>query len=158
MRPGARPRPNGHGSGHRIRHNRPDPMPHSPPDDATAAAAPAPRPLTGGAAMGAAGRVTTAITGAATTILVARLLGDDGAGNFAIALTIVYVLTVLTTLGMEHGIAYYVSSGRWGPGHAFATSQRLAIAIGVAGAALGIGGRRAPPPPVGGPPAARAAR
>jgi O-antigen/teichoic acid export membrane protein len=114
-------------------------------DVSAAATVPAPRPLTGGAVMGAASRVTVAVTGAATTILVARLLGADGAGNFAIALTIVYVLTVLMTLGMEHGIAYYVSGGAWGPGRAFAVSQRLAAASGVLGAALGVLARLAVP-------------
>ena len=47
------------------------------------------------------------------------MLGADGAGAFAIALTIVYVLLVLTTLGVEHGIAYYVSGGSWAPRRAF---------------------------------------
>src|SRR5215207_5993991 len=120
-------------------------MTHSPPDDAAAVAVPELRPLTGGAVMGAVSRVSVAATGAATTILIARLLGDDGAGNFAIALTIVYVLTVLTTLGVEHGIAYYVSGGAWGPGHAFAAAQRVALGAGVAGAALGVLGRVAVP-------------
>lgn len=120
-------------------------MTQSPPDDAAAAPVPEPRPLTGGAVMGAASRISVAVTGAATTILIARLLGDDGAGNFAIALTIVYVLTVLTTFGVEHGVAYYVSSGAWGPGHAFATSQRFAVAVGIAGALLGVLARLAVP-------------
>jgi O-antigen/teichoic acid export membrane protein len=118
-------------------------MTHSPPNDAEAVAAP--RPLTGGAVMGAVSRVSVAVTGAATTILIARLLGDDGAGNFAVALTIIYVLTVFTTLGIEHGIAYYVSAGAWGPGHAFASSQRVAVLAGVAGAGLGVVGRLAVP-------------
>src|SRR5215207_9480607 len=120
-------------------------MTHSPPDDAAAVAVPELRPLTGGAVMGAVSRVSVAATGAATTILVARLLGDDGAGNFAVALTIVYVLTVLGTLGVEHGIAYYVSAGAWGPGHAFATSQRLALLVGAVGAGAGILARLAIP-------------
>lgn len=96
------------------------------------------RPLTGGAVMGAASRITVAATGAATTIFVARLLGPDGAGSFAIALTIVYVLTVLTTLGLEHGIAYYVSSKRWSARRAFTTSLRVAVAVGLLGAVLGV--------------------
>lgn len=100
--------------------------------------------------MGAASRITVAVTGAATTILVARLLGPEGAGGFALAMTIVYVLTVLTTLGMEHGIAYYVSAGSWPPGHALAASQRLALATGVAGALLGFGARLALPSAFGG--------
>jgi O-antigen/teichoic acid export membrane protein len=110
----------------------------------------APRPLTGGAVMGAAGRASVAVTGAATTILVARLLGADGAGAFAIALTIVYVLVVLCTLGVEHGIAYHVSAGRWRPADAFRTSQLFAIAVGAAGALAGVTARLALPSAFGG--------
>ena len=88
--------------------------------------------------MGAASRIAVAGTGAATTILIARALGADGAGNFAIAQTIIYVLTVLTTLGVEHGIAYYVSSGAWGPRPAFATAMRVALVSGCTGALLGV--------------------
>jgi O-antigen/teichoic acid export membrane protein len=120
-------------------------MSESPPEDAAAATVPAPRPLTGGAVMGAVSRLSVAVTGAATTVLIARLLGDDGAGNFAIALTIIYVLTVFTTLGIEHGIAYYVSAGAWAPGNAFAASQRVAVVAGVVGAGLGLLGRLAVP-------------
>jgi O-antigen/teichoic acid export membrane protein len=110
----------------------------------------APRPLTGGAVMGAAGRASIAVTGAATTILVARLLGADGAGAFAIALTIVYVLVVLCTLGVEHGIAYHVSAGRWKRADAFRTSQIVALAVGVLGALAAVAARLAVPSAFGG--------
>ena len=100
-----------------------------------------PRPLTGGAVMGAASRASVAVTGAVTTILVARLLGASGAGSFSIVLTIVYVLVVFTTLGVEHGIAYYVSGGRWAPADAFMTSQRFAVCVGLLGAAGGVAAR-----------------
>lgn len=108
------------------------------------------RPLTGGAVMGAASRITVAATGAATTIFVARLLGPDGAGKFAIALTIVYVLTVLTTLGLEHGIAYYVSSRRWSAAAAFRVSLVVAVVVGSAGAAFGVVARLLVPGAFGG--------
>jgi len=96
------------------------------------------RPLAGGAAMSAAGRVTTAVTGAATTIFVARLLGPGGAGGYAIAQSLILVGMVATTLGVEHGIAYYVSSGRWRARSAYRSAQRVALVSGVAGAALGV--------------------
>jgi O-antigen/teichoic acid export membrane protein len=112
-----------------------------PSDDAGAAGTSERRPLTGGAVMGTASRLVVAVAGSAMTILVARLLGPEGAGNFAIALTVIFVLTVLTTLGVEHGVAYYVSSGRWGAAHAFATTQRVALGIGSLGAVLGVAGR-----------------
>jgi O-antigen/teichoic acid export membrane protein len=100
--------------------------------------------------MGAASRASVAVTGALTTVLVARLLGPSGAGAFSIALTIVYVLLVLTTFGIEHGIAYYVSSRRWGPGDAFRVSQRLAVRIGLPAAVIAVGARLAVPSAFGG--------
>lgn len=107
------------------------------------------RPLTGGAAMGAVSRLSVAVTGAATTIAVARLLGPDGTGGFAVALTVVYVLTVLTTLGVEHGVAYYVGRGSWAPRRALATVLRVAAIVGTTGAALGLLARVVFPDPFG---------
>ena len=47
-----------------------------------------------------------------------------------------------TTLGVEHGIAYYVASGRWqAAARATARAQRVALASGLAGAVLGLGAR-----------------
>jgi len=100
--------------------------------------------------MGAASRIAVAVTGAVTTIVIARLLGAEGTGGFAVAVTILYVLTVFTTLGMEHGIAYYVSAGGWQAAHAFAASQRLALALGAGGAVLGVAARVAFPSAFGG--------
>lgn len=108
-------------------------------------AAPPPRPLTGGVVMSATSRIAVAVTGAATTIFVARLLGPHGAGGFAIALTLITMLTAFTTLGVEHGIAYYVSSGRWDAADAHRTAQRVALVSGVAGAGLGMAARLAIP-------------
>ena len=99
---------------------------------------PPPRPLTGGAVMSAASQVTVAATGAIATIFVARLLGPDGSGRYAIAQTLIAMLTVATTLGVEHGIAYYVSTGRWAPRSAHRAAQRVAVVSGLTGAGLGV--------------------
>lgn len=96
------------------------------------------RPLTGGAVMAATSRVVVAVTGAAATIFVARLLGPGGAGGYAIAQSIVLIGMIATTLGVEHGIAYYVSSGRWPARAAYASSQRVALASGIVGAGVGV--------------------
>ena len=88
--------------------------------------------------MSGVSRAAVAATGAVTTIVVARLLGPSGAGAFAVAQTLIILLTVATTLGMEHGIAYYVSSGRWSARSAFRESQRVALVVGVFGAACGV--------------------
>src|SRR4051812_50111068 len=107
--------------------------------------------------MGAASRITVAVTGAVTTVFIARVLGADGAGAFSIALTIIYVLTVFTTLGVEHGVAYYVSGGRWPAADAFRTSLRFAMRIGVAGAVAGVLARLVVPDALRGATGARSA-
>jgi len=99
---------------------------------------PTPRPLTGGAVMSAASRIAVAVTGAATTIVIARLLGPAGSGAYAVAQTLIIMLTVVTTLGVEHGIAYYVSSGRWSARAANRDSQLVALACGAAGVCVGL--------------------
>lgn len=109
-----------------------------------------PRPLIGGVAMSAASRISVAATGAATTILVARLLGPGGAGGYAVAQTLVLMLTVVTTLGIEHGIVYYVSSDRWSAVSAHRTAQKAALAAGLAGACAGTGARLLFPSAFGG--------
>lgn len=88
--------------------------------------------------MAATSRVVVAATGAFTTIFVARLLGPGGAGGYAIAQSLILVGMVATTLGVEHGIAYYVSSGRWPARAADASAQRVALVSGVAGAGAGV--------------------
>lgn len=103
------------------------------------------RPLTGGAVMSATSRIVVAFTGAATTIVVARLLGPSGSGAYAIAQTLIIMLTVATTLGVEHGIAYYVSSGRWSARSAHRDAQLVALVCGIAGAGLGLLARLAAP-------------
>jgi O-antigen/teichoic acid export membrane protein len=100
--------------------------------------------------MAAASRITVTITGAATTIFVARMLGPEGTGGFAIALTLVVMLTVVCSLGLEHGIAYYVASGRWAARDALQTAQRVAFCAGLAGAGLCVLVRLAAPSAFGG--------
>jgi O-antigen/teichoic acid export membrane protein len=108
------------------------------------------RPLTGGAVMSGASRITVAVSGAATTIFVARLLGPSGAGSYALAQSFIVLLTVASTLGIEHGIAYYVSSGRWSASGAYRNAQWVALVSGLAGATLGLSARVAVPSAFGG--------
>jgi O-antigen/teichoic acid export membrane protein len=95
--------------------------------------------------MSAASRGSVAVTGAVTTILVARLLGPEGAGAFAVALSLVVMLTTFATLGVEHGVAYFVSSGRWAARDALASVTRIALLTGSAAALIGLGARLAAP-------------
>src|SRR5688572_19685543 len=59
------------------------------------------RPLTGGAVMTAVGKVGVAAAVALTAIAIARLLGPSGSGAYFIAQSLVLLLTVATTLGIE---------------------------------------------------------
>jgi O-antigen/teichoic acid export membrane protein len=96
------------------------------------------RSLRGGAVLSAVSRFAVAGAGALTTVLVARLLGPAGAGAFAVAASAVTMLTVATTLGVGHGVMYYVAAGRWDAGHAWRSVQRLGLALALAGIALGL--------------------
>src|SRR5438128_2029192 len=100
-----------------------------------------PRPLRGGAVMGAAGRIGIAVTGALTTIAIARLLGPSGAGGYFVGQSVILLLTAATTFGVEHGILYFVSSGAWGPRAAYGAALKLAGLLGVAGASVAVGVR-----------------
>ena len=55
------------------------------------------------------------------------------------------LLTVATTLGVEHGIVYYVSSGKWDPRAAYRTALGMAIVMGLVGAVVGLALRIAVP-------------
>jgi O-antigen/teichoic acid export membrane protein len=120
------------------------------PRDAEAPTGASPRPLTGGALMTGGSRVLAAAAAAAAGIFVARLLGPSGTGKYAVAQTLIALLTVATTLGVEHGIAYYVSSGRWAARDAYRSSQRVALVSGLLGGALGVLARVAIPSAFGG--------
>lgn len=94
--------------------------------------------MTAGATMSALSRASVSVTAAAAMIVVAHLLGPAGLGAYAAAQTLIAVLLVVTTVGIEHGIVYYVSSGRWKAVAAFRCSQRLALGSGLAGAVAAI--------------------
>jgi O-antigen/teichoic acid export membrane protein len=100
--------------------------------------------------MSAASRVVVAVTGAIATVVVARMLGPSGAGGYAVAQSLIALLAVATTLGVEHGIAYYVSSGRWAARSARRAAQRVALVSGVVGAGLGVLARLIVPSAFGG--------
>ena len=95
--------------------------------------------------MTAVGRVGVIGAGALTAIAIARLLGPGGAGAFFVAQSLLLLLTVATTLGVEHGIVYYVSSGRWDARSAHGTALKVAVATGLTGAVVGLAARLAFP-------------
>jgi O-antigen/teichoic acid export membrane protein len=94
------------------------------------------RSIGGGAAMMLVAQGITAVSGALTTVLVARLLGPSGTGSFTIALTVSLLLGVVGSLGLEAGMTFLVSSGRWSVHRALWSTQRAGAALGVAGGVL----------------------
>ncbi|MBA3300418.1 MAG: oligosaccharide flippase family protein, partial [Thermoleophilaceae bacterium] len=104
-------------------------------------AQPAPRALKGGAVWTAGAQVAVAGAGAVVSVIVARALGPGGAGSFALALSLFLMLQTLGTLGIDLGIIYLVASRRWAPRRAWLQSQGAALALGLAGAGVGIAAR-----------------
>jgi O-antigen/teichoic acid export membrane protein len=88
--------------------------------------------------LAAASRGAVAVAGAATTIVLARLLGPEGWGRFFVAQSLIAILLSATTLGVEHGIAYFVGAGRWPGRAALRTSATVAASVGSAGAAAAV--------------------
>ena len=88
--------------------------------------------------MSAASRAAVAVAGAAATVVLARLLGPAAWGRYFVAQSLVAMLLSATTLGVEHGIAYYVGAGRWAARAALAAATRVAVLTGAAGAGAGI--------------------
>jgi O-antigen/teichoic acid export membrane protein len=105
---------------------------------ADAAPAAPPRPLTGGIVMTAASRVGVTGIGAATTIVLARVLGAKDWGSYFLAQSLFAILVAGTTLGIEHGIAYFVSSGKWGARAALQSAVTMAAAMGALGAGVAL--------------------
>jgi O-antigen/teichoic acid export membrane protein len=116
----------------------------------TAEQSPVLRPLSGGIVMSGISRIAIAVLGFGTTVAVARILGPAGAGGFAIAQTLMMFMTVAATLGVEHGITYFVGSGQWNARGAYLTVQRVAAATGLVGAGVAIGFRLVAPSAFGG--------
>jgi len=108
------------------------------------------RPLRSGAVLMSAAQVATAVTGFLTTVAVARLLGPEGVGAYTVALSLLLVLGVLASLGLENGIAWSVAAGRWSPRAALAQTQALAAGLGTLGVAVALAARLAVPDAFGG--------
>lgn len=113
----------------------------SPPGRSARTPNPSDRPLTGGVVRTGLSRVSVTATGAATMVVVAHTLGASGLGAYAAAQTLIAILMVVTTLGIEHGIVYYVSRGDWSAASAFKCSQWLALGCGLVGAGGGLAAR-----------------
>ena len=99
---------------------------------------PAPRRvLAGGALATAVARAIGLASLGLASIVLARALGPDGYGTFAVAFSIQWILAALASLGLANGIGYEVATGRWQPGSALRHGVAGSIALGLVGAAGG---------------------
>jgi O-antigen/teichoic acid export membrane protein len=72
------------------------------------------------------------------SILVSRIEGADGAGVIALSTQAVFLATFVAGAGLRTAIVYRVGAGLWSTGSAIRGALRAALALGVAGAALGM--------------------
>jgi O-antigen/teichoic acid export membrane protein len=70
-------------------------------------------------------------------IVVARLLGPADTGAFNVVLVSLQLLLTASTLGLQAGVTYFVSSGRWQAADAFRQVQLAALFLGLVGVAIG---------------------
>jgi O-antigen/teichoic acid export membrane protein len=97
-----------------------------------------PRPLTAGAVMSAASRIWVTLTGGVSTIVLARVLGPDDWGGYSIAASLITILMGAATLGIDHGVVYFVGARKWEPRAALGSALRLAAITGTIGASAGL--------------------
>ena len=112
-----------------------------------------PDPLSGGDAAGAGAFTTSLRAGATLTtiaqvviaaasailaVVVARLLGPAGNGSFNVAVSMLLLLGAFCNAGIPQGVNYLVGGGRWHGGDALRQAQVAALALGTAGAVVGV--------------------
>ncbi len=109
------------------------------PREPLAAGLPAPRSMAGGVFLASVARVAFVVAGGAVSIIVARLLGPDGSGDFLVISSLMFTLAALGTVGLEIGVGWMLGSGRWSRQSALASTAFAALALGIAAAAIGFG-------------------
>src|SRR4051812_42985491 len=95
------------------------------------------RPLFTGASLSAASQVATAATGAVISVVLARLLGPSGLGDYNLLLSLVVVLLAVGTLGLDFGVSYAVARDEWSARSALAQTQLAGLFLGLLGNAAG---------------------
>lgn len=95
------------------------------------------RSIAPGAALATGAQALTAAALGAIGIVVARMLGPDGAGPVNVAISGIVLLTTFSTLGVGLGLTYHVSRGRWPGGTALRDALPTGLTLGLAGAGVG---------------------
>ena len=96
------------------------------------------RHLAGGAALSVIADVGPLVSAAALSIVLARVIGPSGNGEFALLITLASFTVLVFSLGLGTGLTYEVSRG-WSAARAFVESYRLALVMGTLGAAVAFG-------------------
>ncbi|WP_075995641.1 oligosaccharide flippase family protein [Salaquimonas pukyongi] len=71
-------------------------------------------------------------------LIVARVLGPEGAGTYAVALLLPTLMTQLLNLGLNSANVYFVASRQFPLEQVWATSRNLMLLMSIAGLALGL--------------------
>ena len=109
-------------------------------EDSERRPAPAPRRhLAGGAALSVVADVGPLVAAGVLSVVLARVIGPSGNGEFALLITLASFMVLLFSLGLSTGLTYEVSRGRWSAHRAFVESYRVAAALGLIGGAAGFG-------------------
>ena len=96
------------------------------------------RHLAGGAALSVIADIGPLVAAGVLSIVLARVIGPSGNGEFAVLLTLASFAVLVFSLGLSTGLTYEVSRG-WSASRAFVESYRLAAVLGVLGAGAGFG-------------------
>lgn len=72
------------------------------------------------------------------TLLVARILGPEGAGAYAVALLLPTLMAQLLNLGMAASNVYFIATGRFTKEQVWATSRNVALLASLAGVLSGL--------------------
>jgi O-antigen/teichoic acid export membrane protein len=109
-------------------------------EDSERRPAPAPRRhLAGGAALSVVADVGPLVAAGVLSVVLARVIGPSGNGEFALLITLASFMVLLFSLGLSTGLTYEVSRGRWSAHRAFVESYRVAAVLGLIGGAAGFG-------------------
>ena len=107
--------------------------------DATDATARPRRHLAGGALVSTTVQIVTLAAATVTSVVIARRFGPGGTGTFALVVGLFGMATTVCSVGLQAGITYVASRGRWPLSTAIRESWKAALTYGLAGAALAVG-------------------
>jgi len=92
-----------------------------------------------GTAITLASRVVTLVIGVCSSVLLARFLGPEGKGVYALATLVPGLVLTFSNLGIGSATAYYVAQKRFSPREIFGSNLLLALGIGTTGMLVGAG-------------------